>query len=811
MLFCSCSEEQKIPANPFFEDSWETPYGIPPFDRIVNEHFKQAFEEGMKRHLAEIDSIVNSEDKPTFDNVILAYDNSGKMLSRVDLVFGMLNAANTDTQMQQISEEVMPQLAAHYDAILMNEQLFNKIEQVYNARNTLKLDAEQLRLVEKIYDQFIRSGARLSDSLKSELKQINSELSLLQVKFGNNLLAENNAFKLTLQANQLGGLPNTVRDAAAEQAKAEGLENGYVFTLDKPSMLPFLTYSQERGLREKIYKAYISRGNNGNANDNKAVVKRMAELRREKAKILGYNNYAEYVISDQMASTPEAAYELLEGIWPDALKAAKSELNDMLPMFLSDNGTDATFEPWDWWYYAEKVRVKNYSLEESKVREYLTLDNVKSGIFSLANRLYGITFRPVTVPLYHEEVEAYEVIDDNDAFLGVLLFDFHPREGKSGGAWCGSYVPQSYDENGMRVTPVVSIVCNFTRPTATTPALLSIDETETLFHEFGHALHALFADVKYQGLADVEGDFVELPSQIMENWAFTSAMLKQYAVHYRSGDVMPSDMIRRIHRSSSFNEGFAMTELLAAALSDLEIHSISTDKEIDITEFERSVLNDKRGLIPQISPRYHYTYFSHIFDGGYSAGYYFYIWAEVLDKDAFQAFVESGDLFNREIAQRFRDEVLSCGGTRNGMDMYRAFRGAEPDKRALLLARGFIRDADLDDLIMPDSLDEIEIPRVDTREKARQIAEESRRRRAEESAKREAEQRANAPQAIEVGSKEVGAIPETAVLIDEVPAEDVAVDGGEEVAVATEATAPMEKDLSQLEGVDAEPVGKIEQ
>lgn len=737
MTFCSCSEQKVIPANPFFEQTWNTPYGVPPFDRIVNEHFQPAFEEGMKRHVAEIDSIVSSEDKPTFDNVILAYDKSGEMLSRVSLVFGMLNSANSNEQMRAISEQMMPRLAAHRDAILMNDALFVKIKSVYDNRHALKLDPEQMRLTEKIYNQFVRSGALLGDELKAELKAINSELSLLQVKFGNNLLAENSAFKLKLQTAQLGGLPSTVRDAAAEKAKEEGEEGVYIFTLDKPSLLPFLTYSTERELREKMYKAYISRGNNDNAHDNKDIVARMASLRYKKAQLLGYKNYADYVISDQMAKTPEAAFELLEGIWPEALRAAGTELNDMRASFLADNGTDATFEPWDWWYYAEKIRVKRYNLEETKIREYLSLDNVKSGIFTLANRLYGITFRPIKVPVYHSEVVAYEVIDDNDAPLGVLLFDFHPREGKSGGAWCGSYVPQSY-KDGKRVPPVVSIVCNFTSPTATTPALLSIDETETLFHEFGHALHSLFADVKYQGLADVEGDFVELPSQIMENWALTKAMLKHYAVHYRNGEVMPDEMIRRIHRSSHFNEGFAMTELLAAALSDLEIHSLTTAEEIDAVEFEKKVLNEKRGLIPEISPRYHYTYFSHIFDGGYSAGYYFYIWAEVLDKDAYQAFVDSGDIFNTEVAQRFRDEVLSKGGTRDGMDMYRAFRGAEPDKNALLVARGFIRDMDVDDLASRDEMLEDEpMVRVDTREKARQIAEESRRRRAEESAQQD--------------------------------------------------------------------------
>lgn len=718
----SCSNGVIVAENPFFEQKWDTPYSTPPFDRIKTEHFKPAFERGMSLHNEEIDQIVNSSQKPTFENTVLAYDNSGELLSKVATVFGMLSAADTDEQMQALSAEIYPALAAHSDAITMNDKLFERIKAVYDSRDAAGLDADQKRLTEKIYNDFVRSGALLSVENKAALKQINERLSLLGVDFGRNLLAETNAFQLFVKRESLDGVPSAVMDVAAAEAKEAGKAGEYMFTLHKPSMLPFLTYCRDRALREQIYKAYLKRGDNGNENDNKSIIAQMVSLRFQKAKLLGYKSYSHYVTADQMAGTPEAVYDLLEGVWAPALEQSKVELERMMPLFTNDNGADAKFESWDWWYYAEKVRVADYNLEEESVREYLSLDNAKSGIFFLANRLFGITFRPLRAPMYHEDCEIYEVLDGDDTPLGALYFDFHPRASKQGGAWCGTYVDQSY-KDGVRVCPVVSIVCNFTPPVGRTPALLSIDEVETLFHEFGHALHNLFANVKYRGLAGVEGDFVELPSQIMENWAFSEAMLKQYATHYQTGEIMPDEMIAKIRKSATFNEGFNTTELLAAALSDFDIHAVQSADEVDVAEFERQSLSEKRGLISQIEPRYHYTYFSHIFDGGYSAGYYFYIWAEVLDKDAFQAFVESGDLFNREIAERFRQEVLSRGGSREGMDMYRAFRGAEPDKTAMLVARGLIK---AEDVAQEELSSKQERTRVDTREQARQRAERSR-------------------------------------------------------------------------------------
>ena len=721
----SCKKGAEVTDNPFFEDEWTTPYGVPPFDRIKMEHYAPAFERGMSLHNEQIEAIVSSVEEPTFENTILAYDNSGQMLMRVATVFELLNSAETNDQMQAYASEIFPRLAAHYDAIAMNEALFERVKQVYNSRAAQRLTGDELRLTEKMYEDFVRSGALLSAEDKASLQQINEQLSALSVKFGQNVLAETNAFTLEVDLTDLDGLPTSVRDAAREQAKSMGKGDKYIFTLQKPSMLPLLTYAQNRTLREQIYKAYLKRGDNGNEYDNNQIVAQMAQLRYRKAQLLGYDSYAHYVTSNEMASTPEAVYELLEGVWTPALERSQQELERMMSIFRRDHGADAKFETWDWWYYAEKVRQADYDLKEEEVRNYLSLDNVKGGIFFLCNRLYGITFRPLNAPVYHSECEVYEVIDSNDEPLGALYMDFYPRPGKSGGAWCGSYVDQSY-KDGKRVLPVSTIVCNFTRPAGSTPALLTIDETETFFHEFGHALHTLFAEVKYRGLAGVEGDFVELPSQIMENWALAPEMLAHYAVHYRREDAMPQELVEKIQLTKTFNEGFNTTELVAAALSDMDIHSLQSDELISPSQFEREALTNRRGLIPQIEPRYKYTYFGHIFDGGYSAGYYFYIWAEVLDKDAYQAFVESGDLFDRATAERFRSEVLSRGGSRDGMDMYRAFRGADPDKQAMLVARGLVKAEDVAQTV-PEPMREV--MRVDTREQARQRAERSRRER----------------------------------------------------------------------------------
>ena len=613
--------------NPFFAE-WETPYGVPPFDKIEPEHFLPAIERGMSLHEAEIDAITSNNDAPTFENVILAYDASGKMLSQVELIFGMLCAAENTSEMQALEEQIMPRMAAHADKIRLNGKLFERIKAVYDRRAALGLDAEQSRLLEKTYRSFVRAGALLDAERKARLKAINEELSLTAVKFGQNLLAENNNYALELASSDLDGIPATARDLAREKAEAMGRKGKYVFTLHKPSLIPFLTYSSKRELREQIYKAYLNRCNNGDEYDNKQLINDFIRLRTEKAHLLGYPSYAAYVVDDEMAGTTDAVYGLLEEIWTPALESAKGELAEMEELFRKDF-PEGEFASWDWWYYAEKVRKQKYALDEEMLRPYFSLENVQGGIFFLANRLYGITFRPIVVPLYHPEAVAYEVLDV---------------------------------------------------------------ETETLFHEFGHALHFLFHDVKYRGLAEVEGDFVELPSQLMENWAFDPEVLRQYAVHYRSNEVIPKYLVDKLRRSELFNQGFMATELIAASLSDMDIHSITEYEPFDPMAFERKALTEKRGLIPQIEPRYRYPYFSHIFDGGYSAGYYFYTWAEVLDKDAFEAFRESGDLFNKKIAGDFRRKILARGGSEDGMTMYRDFRGKDPDKRAMLRGRGLLNE-----------------------------------------------------------------------------------------------------------------------
>ena len=685
MIATSCAEKNDGAKNPFFEE-WTTPFGVPPFDAIRTAHYLPAFERAMSVHLAEIDAIANNADEPSFENTIEAYDNAGDMLGNVMSVFGMLCSSDLTPEMQQVEEQIMPRMAAHYDTILLDDKLFDRIRSVYERRDAMGLDAQQIRLTEKLYRQFINSGALLAPEQKERLKQINEELALTSVAYGNNLLAANNAFQLEItDAADLDGLPASVRDAAREKAEQSGKPSSWIFTLHKPSLIPFLTYSTKRHLREQLYTAYLERGAAGTEYDNTKLINDFIRLRTEKARLLGFKSYAHYVTSEQMAETPDAVYKLLNSIWTPALERAKGELADMQKLLARDDA-GAQFESWDWWYYAEKVRKQNYALDEEMLRPYFSLENVQQGIFTLANSLYGISFRPVKVPLYNSEAAAYEVLDTDQSHLGVLYFDFFPRDTKGGGAWCGYFREQTYKE-GKRVAPVVGIVCNFTRPTQNTPALLSVDEVETLFHEFGHALHFLFHDVRYHGLSEVEGDFVELPSQIMENWALEPEMLAKYATHYRTKEIIPSNLVDKLLRSKHFNQGFMTTELVAAALSDMDIHSTTDYKPFDVRAYEQQVLNDKRGLIRQIEPRYRFPYFSHIFDGGYSAGYYFYLWAEVLDKDAFQAFKESGYLFDRETAARFRT-LLESGGSLDGGTLYLNFRGKQPDQQAMLRARG---------------------------------------------------------------------------------------------------------------------------
>lgn len=695
-FFSACNNENKknkdsnMKDNPFLKE-WSTPFQVPPFDKIKTEHFMPAYKEAMKQQMVEIEAIVSNDEKPTFENTILAYDQSGKLYRKVDNVFDNLRSANTNDELDKIAREVTPLISKHRDDIAMNKELFKKIKSIYDQRNNIDLDDQQKRVVEKYYQDFERRGANLNKEEQDKLRKINKELSMLRLKFGENLLAETNKnFKLVIEDEKdLAGLPKAVIENAASTAKEFDMEGKWVFTLQKPSMIPFLQYAENRDLREKIYRGYFMRCNNNNEFDNKEILAKMANLRVEKANILGFNSYADYVIDINMAKTPERVEEFLMKIWDPALEVAKKEAKDMQKMIDEENG-DFELAPWDWWYYAEKIRKQRYDLDVSQVKPYFSLQNVRDGMFHVANQLYGITFeKREDLPLYHEDVETFEVKEEDGQHIGILYLDYHPRSSKGAGAWCTHFRSAGYDwENQKPIDPVVSVVCNFTKPTADAPALLTFDETETLFHEFGHALHGLFTEGKYRRTAGrVQRDYVELPSQIMENWAADPVVMKQYAKHYKTGEVIPGEIIKKLQNSSHFNQGFATVEYVAAALLDLAYHNLEQKKDFDVLDFEKQAM-DNIGLIDEIIPRYRSTYFAHIFDGGYSAGYYVYIWAAVLDSDAFKAFKESGDIYNKELAASFRKHCLQECGQDEGMAQYVKFRGEEPSIDPLLEKRG---------------------------------------------------------------------------------------------------------------------------
>ncbi|HET6556686.1 MAG TPA: M3 family metallopeptidase, partial [Prolixibacteraceae bacterium] len=572
------------------------------------------------------------------------------------------------------------------DNIMLNMDLFNRVKAVYEKRNELNLDAEQMRVVEKYYEDFERSGANLPAEKQAELRKLNDELSMLSLKFSENALAETNKnFKLIIDNEaDLKGLPADVIAAAGELAKKDSLEGKWVFTLQTPSMIPFLQYAENRALREKLYKGYTMRGNNNNEFDNKQVIEKIVTLRDQRAKLLGFTNHAAYIADVNMAKTPESINEFLMKLWTPALERAKAERADMQAMIVKEGG-NFKLAMWDWWYYAEKVRKAKYDLDEAQLKPYFSLDNVVEGMIYTASKLYNIKFiKRTDLPVYHEEVITYEVQEADGKHIGIFYMDFHPRPGKRNGAWCTSFRDQSY-RDGKIVTPVVSNVCNFTRPAGDVPALLSFDEVTTLFHEAGHALHALFTDGPYRRTAgNVARDFVELPSQIMENWAKEPEVMRVYAKHYQTGEVIPEELISKLEKSAQFNQGFETVEYLAASLLDMDYHTKAF--EGDVEAFEKAAM-EKVGLIGEIVPRYRSTYFSHIFSGGYSAGYYVYIWAAVLDADAFDAFKQSGDLFNPEYAIKFR-HLLTKSGSDEGMTIYKTFRGQEPSIDPLLKRRG---------------------------------------------------------------------------------------------------------------------------
>jgi peptidyl-dipeptidase Dcp len=671
--------------NPFLS-SYGTPFNTPPFDRIRNEHFLPAIKEGIRRHDAEIDAIVNNPDSPTFANTLGVLDASGLFLSEVSAVFAAMQGANTSPEIQGIAREASPLMTAHSDNVRLNGKLFARVRSVYDRRADLKLSPEQEFFLENTYRDFVRGGALLDEKGKARLRELNRELALLSLRFGDNVLAETNDFKLVIEKREdLDGLPPAVVEMAAETARRANMPGKWVFTVQVPSMTPFLQYSTRRDLREKLHRAYCMRGDQGNERDNKAVIRQIVNQRSERARLLGYSSHAAFVVETNMARTPAAVDGFLAKLWAPALARARSEAADMQAI-IDREGSTFKLASWDWWYYAEKLRQEKYALDDAALRPYFKLENVRQGIFTLCERLYGLKFverRDISV--YNPEVQAFEVQESDGRHVGILYMDFHPRPGKRGGAWSGAF-RREYYVDAKRVPPLSTITCNFTRPTADAPSLLSVDEVQTFFHEFGHSLATLLANGTYRDRF-VPRDGVELPSQIMENWALEPELLTAYARHYRTGAPIPAELVEKIRASTLFNQGFATVEYLAASILDMAWHEMGEPQpDADVDEFEARTMT-AIDLIPEIVPRYRSTYFSHIFSGGYSAGYYVYIWAEQLDADAYEAFKERG-LFDKATARSFRENILEKYGALDLMAQYKIFRGAEPRIEPLLKRRG---------------------------------------------------------------------------------------------------------------------------
>jgi peptidyl-dipeptidase Dcp len=670
--------------NPLLTD-YGTPFETPPFDRIKNEHFMPAFQEAMRQESKEVDAIVVNQQQPTFQNTIEALDRSGILLDRVRNVFFTVQGANTNDEIQKIATDVTPLLTKHRDDLLLNDRLFQRVKGVYGQRASLKLTDEQSRLLDETYKTFVRGGANLLADQKSRFREINEELSTLSLKFDENVLKETNAFRLVVDRQEdLAGLPPAVIEGAADAARKASLNGKWVFTVHKPSMIPFLQYAQNRSLREQLFTAYIMRGDHNNENDNKKIVSKIATLRVERANLLGFKTYADFALDQNMAKTPAAVYEFLFKLWEPALKNAGKERDEMQEMIKKEGGSFA-LAPWDWWYYAEKVRKAKYDLDENELRPYFMLDNVRKGAFEVARRLYGLQFiERKDISTYSNEVTVFEVKQEDGSHVGLLYTDYFPRTGKQAGAWCGGFRSQERREKTM-ITPLVTNVGNFSRPAGDKPALLSPDEVRTLFHEFGHALNALLQDQTYRTLS-VPVDFVELPSQIMENWAFEPEVLRLYARHYATGEVIPEALAEKIRKSDKFNQGFMTVEYLAASLLDMDWHTLAATEPVEANSFEKQSIQKMR-LIPEIVSRYRSPYFAHIWSNNYSAGYYSYIWAAVLDADAFEAFKEHG-LFDRTTANAFREYVLAKGATDDAMKQYVKFRGKKPSIEPLLKQRG---------------------------------------------------------------------------------------------------------------------------
>jgi peptidyl-dipeptidase Dcp len=672
--------------NPFLTE-WTTPFGVAPFDEIQEEHFLPAFERAIAEQREEVEAIAQNPNPPTFENTLVALDATGTLMTKVSGVFYTLTGAETNEQIQAIAKEVAPLRSNLRDDILMNPQLFQRIKAIHEQRDGLDLEEEQMRLLDESYLDFVSGGAELSEADKERMREINTRLSTLGLSFGDNVLAETNKFQLFIDNEEdLAGLPPAVVMGAAEAAAKAGQEGKWLFTTHRPSIYPFLDYADNRELREQIFNAYIMRGDHGDEHDNKAILSEILTLRAEKAKLLGYDTHADRILERRMAKNPEAVYELLEDLWHPSLGVAREEAEAMQEAIAAD-GFDFKLEPWDWRYYAEKVRNARYDVNEQEVRQYFMIDNVIDGAFYVANRLYGIEFTEVEgVPTYHPEVRTFEVTEADGSHVGIFMADYYPRPGKRGGAWSRS-IRSQWVQDGVEVRPVVLNVGNFSRPVGDAPALISLEHVHTLFHELGHGLQALLSNVQYRGSGGVTRDFVELPSQIMENWVLEPEVLKVYAKHYQTGEVIPDELVAKIRTAKQFNQGFESVEYLAACYLDMDWHTLDDPAGANVNEFETSSL-DAKGLMPEIVVRYRSTYFNHIFRSGYSAGYYSYVWSEVLDADAFAAFQETS-LFDQETAASFRTNILERRGSGDPEVLYLRFRGREPSVEPLLKRRGW--------------------------------------------------------------------------------------------------------------------------
>jgi len=687
MMVGCCKKESP---NPFFQ-TWNTPYGIPPFEQIKYEHYLPAFEEGMKQQKAEIDEICNCQDEPTFENTCEALEYSGELLYSVSSVFFNLEGACNSPEMEKIAEEVAPMLSAHSDDISLNKVLFERIKTLHDKKEELNLDAVEMRLLDEQYKGFVRGGALIPEEQQPRFREINERLALLSIKFGNNVLKASNGYKLTVEDKaRLEGMPENALAAALDLGNMDDATKGkYTFTIQLPSWEPLLQYCKDRELRKEMWTAYSSRCKTDSLS-NLEIIEETVNLRIERSKMFGFDSHAAFVLDNTMAKTPEAVNNLLMQVWKPAIKKAKEEAAEYQKMIDAEGG-NFKLEPCDWRFYTEKLRKEKYDMNQEEVSAYFALDNVKNGVFEVSEKLFGITFHPnPALPKYHNDNEVFEV-KRGEEVIAILYMDYYPRESKGSGAWMTNFREQWYDKEGKKIIPIVSLVLNSAKPTAELPSLLTFDQVETFFHEFGHGLHGMLTNCKYRSLSgtNVSRDFVELPSQIMENWASEPEVLKMYAKHYKTGETIPDELIAKLEAASTYGQGFINAELLAASFLDMEYYTLKTPAKINVLEFEENAMK-KIGLIPEIISRYKSPYFKHIFTTGYDAGYYSYTWAAVLDADAFEAFKETGNIFDKETADKFRTFVLEKGNTQDAMDLYVSFRGKKPEIKPLLRNRGLL-------------------------------------------------------------------------------------------------------------------------